>query len=128
MPSQEKIGVREPFTFVVRTGESATITASVSNDGGQEGSYIATLKINGQTQDAKEIALHPGQSQEVVFSVIENEPGHYVVQIDNLSGEFQTLVWTNWWLIAGLATAFGLLVWAIWYLVYCRRRRYNSGG
>ena len=122
VPNQKKIGVQEPFTFVVRAGESATITASVSNDGGQEGSYIATLKINGQTQDAKEIALHPGQSQEVVFTVIENEPGHYVVQIDNLSGEFQTSMWTNWWLIGGITAGLALLGWLAWYYGYHRRK------
>jgi len=115
-PSREKIGVWDPFIFIVRAAKSVTISTEIGNDGGQEGSYIADLKINGQTQDTKNITLRPGQSREVIFTVTENKPGHYVVQIGNLSGEFQTLVWVNWWLISGLIAAFGLLGWAIWYL------------
>ncbi len=121
VPSLEKIewGI---LTFVISTGQSVTVTTSVGNDGGQEGSYVANLKINGQTQDTKEITLSPGQSQGIVFSILDNEPGHYVVEIGGLAGEFQTLVWVNWWLIAGLTAAFILLVWVAWYYGYYRRR------
>ena len=121
VPSLEKIewGI---LTFVISTGESVTVTTNVGNDGGQEGSYVANLKINGQTQDTKEITLSPGQSQGIGFSILDNEPGHYVVEIGGLSGEFQTSVWVNWWLIAGLTAAFILLVWVAWYYGYYRRR------
>ncbi|GAI86724.1 unnamed protein product, partial [marine sediment metagenome] len=46
VPSWEKIewGI---LTFVVGRGESVTVTTNVGNDGGQEGSYVANLKING---------------------------------------------------------------------------------
>ncbi|GAI58085.1 unnamed protein product [marine sediment metagenome] len=121
VPSLEKIewGI---LTFVISTGESVTVTTNVGNDGGQEGSYVANLKINGQTQDTKEITLSPGQSQGIGFSILDNEPGRYVVEIGGLSGEFQTSVWVNWWLIAGLTAAFILLVWVAWYYGYYRRR------
>ncbi len=122
VPSLEKIGIWNALTFVVRMGESVTITVNVGNDGGQEGSYVANLNINGQTQDTKEITLHPGQGQELVFTTIENEPGHYVVQIGDLSGEFTTLLWVNWWLIGGLIAAFALLGWLAWYYGYYRRK------
>ena len=58
----------------------------------------------------------------VPFTVFGNETGHYVVQVDNLSGEFQALVWVNWWLIGGLITAFALLGWLAWYYGYYRRK------
>jgi len=78
--------------------------------------------LNGQIIDTQEITLSPGQSQMVVFSIPDNEPGRYVVQIGDLGGEFQTWVWINWWLIGGLTAAFILLVWVAWYYGYYRRR------
>ena len=121
VPSREKIAWGA-LTFVVSAGRSVTVTTNVGNDGGQEGSYVANLKINGQTWDTKGITLGPGQSQAVDFSIRGNEPGHYVVEIGGLSGEFQTSVWVNWWLIAGLTAAFILLVWVAWYYGYYRKR------
>jgi hypothetical protein len=98
------------------------VTANVGNDGGQEGSYLANLMINGQTHDTQAIFLSPEQSQAIVFTIPDNEPGRYVVQIGDLGGEFQASVWVNWWLIGGLTAAFILLVWAAWYYGYYRRR------
>jgi hypothetical protein len=121
LPSLEKIEWGA-LTFVVRRGGNVTVTANVGNDGGQEGSYVANLLLNGQTRDAQEITLSPGWSQTVVFSILDNEPGRYVVQIGDLGGEFQTSVWINWWLIGGLTAAFILLVWVAWYYGYYRKR------
>jgi hypothetical protein len=121
LPSLEKIQWGA-LTFVVREGGSVTVTANVDNDGGQEGRYVANLMLDGQILDTQEITLSPGQSQTVVFHILDNEPGRYVVQIAGLSGEFQTTVWTNWWLIGGLTAAFILLVWVAWYYGYRRRR------
>jgi hypothetical protein len=108
--------------FVIKAGESVKISANVANDGGQSGDYAAVLRINGETKSTREITLGPGQGQELVFNIASLKPGKYVAQIDDLTGEFTVVRWTNWPLIAGLATAFGLLVWAIWYLVHRRRR------
>jgi hypothetical protein len=121
VPSLEKIewGI---LTFVVRKGGSVTVTSNVGNDGGQEGSYVANLNINGQTRGTEEITLSPEQSQTIVFSILDNEPGYYVVEIAGLSGEFHALVWINWWLIGGLTAAFILVVWVAWYYGYHRRR------
>jgi len=121
VPSWEKIEWGA-LIFVVSAGRSVTVTTNVGNDGGQAGSYVANLKINGQTWGTKEITLSPGQSQGIDFSVLDNEPGHYIVEVGGLSGEFQTSVWVNWWLIAGLTAAFILLVWVAWYYGYYRKR------
>jgi hypothetical protein len=114
--------------FVVKSGESVTISANIANDGGQSGNYNAELMINGETESTKEIALGPGQGKEIVFNVTNVKPGIYDVEIDDLTGEFTIVRWTNWPLIAGLAIALGLLIWAIWYLVHRRRKRYSPGG
>jgi len=111
------------LTFVVKSGEEVTITVDVTNHGGQEGSYDTLLKINGVTQTTKEITLSAGQHQKITFTVTENEPGYYVVQIGDLSGEFQSLSWFNWWLTGGLAAAIILLGWLAWYYWYYKKRQ-----
>ena len=125
VPSQARTGIGNAFTFMFRKGESVSITADVSNDGGQGGSYTAALKLNGEVLSSKDIALQPGQSQQVIFTVTEIEPGQYVVQVDNLSGEFESLTWTNWWLIGGLIAGVTLLA---WYFGYYRKRHLGPPG
>lgn len=115
--------VWELLTFAVKSGEEVTITVDAANNGGQEGSYEALLKINGVTKATKEITLGAGQHQKIAFTVTENEPGRYVVQISDLSGEFQSVSWFNWWLTGGLAAAFILLCWLAWYYWYYKKRQ-----
>jgi hypothetical protein len=116
----------EPLTFIIRVGEEATITVLVNNYGGQEGTYVATLKQDGIVIATQEVTLSPEQSQMVTFNISENEPGNYVVEIGGLSGEFTSLIWINWWLIAGLSAALLLLIWAMWYYGYYRRRKRST--
>jgi len=106
----------QPVTFVTLTGENVTITVNVANDGGQEGSYLVELKINGETIDKKEITLGAGQSEQVSFTLSGMEPGQYEVVISGLSGEFTVLQTINWWLIGGIIAALILLGWLGWYL------------
>jgi hypothetical protein len=121
-PSVDRIGPGNFMTFLVRVGENASVTAGVANNGGQEGSYSANLKVNQQLYDTTQISLSPGQSQELNFVVVDNEPGQYVVQLGSLSGEFRSWVWINWWLVGGLSAVFVLLCWLMWYYAYYRRR------
>ena len=114
--------------FITQEGESVQISANVANQGGQSGNYTAVLKINGEVEFTREIGLSSDQGQELIFNIDNIEPGEYVVELGNLTGEFTVERWTNWPLIAGLATAFGLLIWAIWYLAYRKRRKYIPEG
>ena len=123
-PSKQVTGVGIAV-FKVEAGESVTITANVINNGGVEGSYIARLELNGETLDSQEISLQPGQSKQVVFVVTDNTAGQYSVQIGDLSGEFETLMWINWWLIGGLIAGVTLLA---WYFGYYRRRHLRPPG
>ena len=93
------------LTFAVRTGEDMNVTVEVSNHGGQRGTYTAILMMNGVAVGKKELTLGPGESHELEFTVSGNEPGRYVVQIDDMSGEFVSDSWINWWLILGLVAA-----------------------
>jgi len=114
------------LTFLVKSGEEVTITVDVTNDGGQEGSYDALLKLNGVTQQTKTVTLGAGQHQKIAFTVTESEPGRYVVQIGDLSGEFQSVSWFNWWLTGGLAALLILLGWLAWYYWYYKKRQTHA--
>jgi len=118
VPSVERIW--EPVTFVTRTGESATITANVANDGGQGGTYVVELKLNGEAVDTKIVTLDAGQSQQVSFTLSEMDYGQYEVEVAGLSGEFTTSRTITWWLIIVIIAAMGLIIWGA---VWARRRR-----
>ena len=102
-------------TFVAITGNAVTITANVANNGGQEGTYIAELKLNGETVDAKEVTLAAGQSQQVSFTLYGMDYGQYEVEVAGLSGEFTVSQSIDWLSIFGIIVAIGLITWAaIW--------------
>jgi len=118
-PSVEMIW--ETVTFVTKTGESVTITANVVNDGGQGGTYVVELKLNGETIDTKIVTLGAGQSQPVSFTASGLDYGQYEVEVAGLSGEFTASRAITWWLVIGLIiwviVIIAVLVWGI------RRRR-----
>ncbi len=105
----------ELLTFVIRAGEEATITFTTTNGSDQDGIYTAVLKVNGITRDTKEISLDSGQTQKVVFTITGNMPGSYSVEVGGLNGEFQSVLWINWWLIIVLAALFIFLSWLAWH-------------
>jgi len=107
--------------FVGVTGKDVTITANVANNGGQEGTYTAELKLNGKRIDAKEVTLAAGQSQQVTFTLYGMDYGQYEVEVAGLSGEFTVSRIIDWWSIFGIILAVGLITWAaIW---WGRKRR-----
>jgi len=116
--SEERIW--ETVTFVTKTGESVTITASVLNDGGQEGPYTVELKLDGETVDTKTVTLGAGQSQQVSFTVSGLDYGQHEVEVAGLSDEFTTSRIITWWLIIVIIVAIGLIIWGV---VWGRRRR-----
>jgi hypothetical protein len=110
----------EKNIFVTRVGKTVTITANVANDGGQEGTYAAVLKLNGQTVDTKPLSLAAGQSQQVSFTRSGLDYGKYEVEVAGLTGEFTVSRTITWWLIALIIVAVGLIIWGV---IWSRRRR-----
>jgi len=107
--------------FVAVTGEDVTITANVANNGGQEGTYIAELKLNGETIEATEVALGPGQNRQVTFTLSGMDYGQYEVEVAGLSGEFTVSRSIDGWSIFDIIAGVGLITWgAIWGI---RRRK-----
>jgi len=118
VPDVERIW--EPVTFVTRTGESATVTANIANDGGQAGVYTVELKLNGEVVDSKVVMLGAGQSQQVKFTLSEMDYGQYQVEVAGVSDTFTVSRTINWWLIIGIIVAIGLITWGV---VWRRKRK-----
>ncbi|MCK5181923.1 MAG: hypothetical protein KAQ73_05230, partial [Dehalococcoidia bacterium] len=117
-PSVEKLSV-----FVTKTGESATITTNVVNDGGQGGTYTVELKLNGETVQTEIVTLSGGQSKQVSFTVSDLDYGQYEVEVAGLSGEFTASRTIAWWLILIIIVAVGLIIWGV---VWGTRRRHKT--
>jgi len=66
-------------------GETVNITAVVENIGGSEGTYAVMLTMDGVTVEAKEVAITPGGSKVVTFSLAEEIPGTYEIAIGGLT-------------------------------------------
>ncbi len=79
------------------------------NTGGVEDSYVATLKVDGEVHEDKEIAISAGSSTTVTFKVTFNTPGSHRVGIEGLSEVIEVLPLyqsgTNWSLVGGLIAA-----------------------
>lgn len=73
------------------TAEPVTISVSVNNIGGIEGTYPITLTIDGIKAETKVVRMVPQSVELVSFTVTKDEPGIYTVEINGLSGTFQVL-------------------------------------
>ena len=115
----------------VEPGDTVTISVRVANRGGQEGTYLVELKIDGVVVETEMVKLAAGASETVTFTTSEDMGGIYTVDIDDLSASFTVVkpeieeddVRTNWALTGGIiggvvviAIVVGILLW--------RRRRY----
>ncbi|GAG47628.1 unnamed protein product, partial [marine sediment metagenome] len=72
----------------VAPAEEVNISILVANTGGREGTYTATLNINGVKEEEKVVTVAAGGSKTVTFSVSRKDAGSYTVAVDGLSGSF----------------------------------------
>jgi hypothetical protein len=91
----------------VRAGDEATISVNVANTGTAPGNYTVELKINGTVVGSQEVALNNGNSTTLEFVHVEEEPGTYIVSVQQLSVTYE--------------------VWKIWYCLVCSRRYHPAG-
>lgn len=103
--------------------QAVTITVSVANTGGTEGSYTVVLKINGVKEAEKSVTIAAGKSQDVGFSVTREKAGSYMVDVDGLTGSFTVAAKPpiNWPVLGGIIAAVVIGGLLIFFLV--RRRR-----
>ena len=109
-----------PFlTFIVRIGDEADVSVDVENTGNHQATHTVALNVNGATRASQEVILADGENAQVLFQLVDNGPGRYVVVVEGLTGEFSQTLWINWWLIIGLLAALAAL---IWFFVWLYRR------
>jgi len=77
----------------VTTGEVVTISASVANIGGTEGSYRLVLKIDGVIEETQDIVLgaESDESISISFTLTEKDAGIYMVALNGLTGTFNVI-------------------------------------
>ncbi|MFC7172195.1 PGF-pre-PGF domain-containing protein, partial [Halobium salinum] len=69
----------------VSAGDSVDVTATVSNDGSGQGTYTATLTVDGNTVETKDVTVGAGESKEVSFSYTPTDAGEHEVSIGDES-------------------------------------------
>ncbi len=72
----------------VSPGERVTITATLTNTGFTEDTYILKLYINNSTKIDAETTVPAGASKELRFSGAERTPGTYVVTLGDRTDQF----------------------------------------
>jgi len=71
----------------VKYGNPVTISAIVSNNGSEAGTYSVVLRINGMVENIIDLMLSPGATQATTFTV-NKDGGEYYAEVDGLSGIF----------------------------------------
>jgi hypothetical protein len=69
----------------ITVGETAIISAEITNIGSTGGSYGATLSVDGKKIGTKDIDMEPGASQTVTFSLTKNDAGAYRIGVGERS-------------------------------------------
>jgi hypothetical protein len=75
----------------VKAGTPVTISAIVSNNGSDAGTYSVVLRINGMVENIVDLMLSPGASQATTFTVNKEIGGEYYTEVDGLSGVFTVI-------------------------------------
>lgn len=76
-------------------GDTVTVSATVGNVGRAEGDYVAQLLVNGAAEQTQTLALGPGASQALSFTLLKSEPAGYVVQLGELTASLTVLGVSN---------------------------------
>ena len=135
--SFEVTGAPLPATFslndlsisaaTVKSREPVTCSVTVTNTGETEGSYTATLKIDGVEVATQAVTLAGGESRTVEFRVFREEAGSYSVEMGELSRSF-TVTETeqdariSWSLLGGIIGAVVVVGLPLVFFLMWRRR------
>lgn len=75
----------------VISGESVTISVWVPNTGGKEGIYNVILKVNNAKEDELSVTVPAGSTRQVIFTLLKEDAGSYIVDVDGLSFIFEVI-------------------------------------
>jgi len=87
-PADFQISNLEVTPSDAKAGEEVTVSVTVTNVGGQTGSYTLPLIINQITEETKTVTLDSGESAIVTFKVIKQTLGTYNIEVSSMFGAF----------------------------------------
>jgi hypothetical protein len=79
---------------VVMVGDTATVTAAVTNTGNIAGTYSAVFLVDSQQAGAQDITVAPGSSQAASFQFSKAAAGNYNLSIGNSGTSLTVYNWT----------------------------------
>lgn len=95
-PEPANISVRELAISpdAVMPNDEITVTATIDNTGGTEGTYTAILSMDGQELERKDVLIGPGATNTAVFKFTSPETnGDYKLSVGEASANFCVLPW-----------------------------------
>jgi hypothetical protein len=103
----------------VETGETVTVSVTVTNVGEEAGSHTAELLVDGSKVDEETVTLVGGASETIEFTGVSGDEGTHTVSVGDLSGSFTVEAppeepGLNWALYA----VAGIVILVIAYVVY----------
>jgi len=93
-PAEFVVGPLNLMPATAMVDDSVIVSTVISNTGDITGTYSATLLVNGQQVDSKDISVDPGDSQGVAFQISENNAGNYNVSIGNSTAVLTVYNWS----------------------------------
>ena len=72
----------------VGSGGPVSISVTIANNGGTEGSIVVPLKINGEVEKTSDLTLAAATSQTITFTASRDSEGDYEVNVNGLIGSF----------------------------------------
>jgi hypothetical protein len=120
-PAKFELGHTAVNLAEARAGRPVTISVIVQNTGELKGSYVLRLEVNNRVEQTREVVLAAGESTEVSFNIVKDEPGTYVVTVGGFTVEFTlpapvfSLAWLKmyWWLAPAAAIIIGLIIFSL---------------
>lgn len=70
-------------TGTIRVGKPIEVTATITNVGGQQGTFTAELRVNGTIADTTDVTLAAGASTSVTFTRSFDTPGEYRMSVND---------------------------------------------
>lgn len=82
---QPQFELREAFVNVesIRTGEDVEVQVRITNTGGADGSYVATLLFNDAVVEERSLTIASGGTRQVLFTRSIEDAGRYEVQVND---------------------------------------------
>ncbi|MBA7504183.1 hypothetical protein ES706_02808 [subsurface metagenome] len=83
-PAEFKVSHLAIVPDIVKVGQKATVTISVKNTGEAQGTYIASLVVDGVAEQTKDITLAGGAIESVPFIISRDSCGNYSIKVGGL--------------------------------------------